>query len=73
MQIGSSVSKFLLWTRLRQAVYLSLSDKKRTLTDIAYDTGFYDLPQLNKYMYKMFGVPPKGLKQNSDLIQVFEK
>jgi AraC-like DNA-binding protein len=47
-QTGSSLSKYLLWTRLRQVIYLTLSDKKRSLTDIAYDTGFYDLPQLNK-------------------------
>ncbi|RYU93692.1 helix-turn-helix domain-containing protein [Emticicia agri] len=70
-QTGSSLSKYLLWTRLRQAIYLTLSEKDRTLTDIAYDTGFYDLPQLNKYMYEMFGMPPKALKQNSDLIQVY--
>jgi AraC-like DNA-binding protein len=70
-QTGSSLSKYLLWTRLRQAIYLTLSDKDRSLTDIAYDTGFYDLPQLNKYMYEMFGMPPKALKQNSDLIQVY--
>jgi AraC-like DNA-binding protein len=70
-QTGSSLSKYLLWTRLRQAVYLTLAEKDRTLTDIAYDTGFYDLPQLNKYMYEMFGMPPKALKQNSDLIQVY--
>lgn len=70
-QTGSSLSKYLLWTRLRQVVYLTLSEKDRSLTDIAYDTGFYDLPQLNKYMYEMFGMPPKALKQNSDLIQVY--
>lgn len=70
-QTGSSLSKYLLWTRLRQAIYLTLSEKARTLTDIAYDTGFYDLPQLNKYMYEMFGMPPKALKHNSDLIQVY--
>jgi AraC-like DNA-binding protein len=70
-QTGSSLSKYLLWTRLRQAIYLTLSDKDRSLTDIAYDTGFYDLPQLNKYMYEMFGMPPKALKFNSDLIQVY--
>jgi AraC-like DNA-binding protein len=70
-QTGSSLSKYLLWTRLRQAIYLTLSDKDRSLTDIAYDTGFYDLPQFNKYMYEMFGMPPKALKQNSDLIQVY--
>jgi AraC-like DNA-binding protein len=70
-QTGSSLSKYLLWTRLRQAIYLTLSDKDRSLTDIAYDTGFYDLPQLNKYMYEMFGMPPKALKYNSDLIEVY--
>ena len=70
-QIGSSLSKYLLWTRLRQAIHLSLSKKEMTWTEIAYYTGFYDLPQLNKYMYEMFGVPPKVLRQNSDLIQVY--
>ncbi|MCF0056373.1 helix-turn-helix domain-containing protein [Dyadobacter sp. CY356] len=70
-QTGSSLSKYLLWTRLRQAIYLILSDKDRSLTDIAYDTGFYDLPQFNKYMYEMFGMPPKALKHNSDLIDIY--
>ncbi|MDC6390608.1 AraC family transcriptional regulator [Maribacter sp. PR1] len=70
-QTGSSLSKYLLWTRLRQAIYITLSDKDKSLTDIAYDTGFYDLPQLNKYMYEMFGMPPTALKHNSDLIQVY--
>jgi AraC-like DNA-binding protein len=70
-QTGSSLSKYLLWTRLRQVIYLALSESDRSLTDIAYDTGFYDLPQLNKYMYEMFGMPPKALKHNSDLIQVY--
>jgi AraC-like DNA-binding protein len=70
-QTGSSLSKYLLWTRLRQVIYLALSEKDRSLTDIAYETGFYDLPQLNKYMYEMFGMPPKALKFNSDLIQVY--
>jgi AraC-like DNA-binding protein len=70
-QTGSSLSKYLLWTRLRQVIYLTLTDKDKSLTDIAYNTGFYDLPQLNKYMYEMFGMPPKALKHNSDLIQVY--
>jgi AraC-like DNA-binding protein len=70
-QTGSSLSKYLLWTRLRQAIYIALTEKERSLTDIAYDTGFYDLPQMNKYMYELFGMPPKALKQNSDLIQVY--
>ena len=70
-QTGSSLSKYLLWTRLRQAIYITLTDKEKSLTDIAYDTGFYDLPQLNKYMYEMFGMPPKALKFSSDLIQIY--
>lgn len=70
-QTGSSLSKYLLWTRLRQAIYLTLSEKERSLTEIAYDTGFYDLPQFNKYMYEMFGMPPKALKFNSDLIEIY--
>jgi AraC-like DNA-binding protein len=70
-QTGSSLSKYLLWSRIRQAVYLALSEKQRSLTDIAYDTGFYDLPQMDKYMNELFGMPPKALKQNSDLIQVY--
>lgn len=70
-QTGSSLSKYLLWTRLRKAIYITLTDKARSLTDIAYDTGFYDLPQLNKYMYEMFGMPPKALKYSSDLIQIY--
>jgi AraC-like DNA-binding protein len=69
-QTGSNLSKYLLWTRLRQAIYLILSEKDRSLTEIAYDTGFYDLPQFNKYMYEMFGMPPKALKFNSDLIEI---
>jgi AraC-like DNA-binding protein len=69
-QTGSSLSKYLLWTRLRQAIYITLSEKDKGLTEIAYDTGFYDLPQLNKYMHEMFGMPPIALKHNSDLIQV---
>jgi AraC-like DNA-binding protein len=70
-QTGSSLSKYLLWTRLRQAIFLTLSEKDRSLTEIAYDTGFYDLPQFNKYMYEMFGMPPKALKFNSDLIEIY--
>lgn len=70
-QTGSSLSKYLLWIRLRQAIYLILSAKDKTLTEIAYETGFYDLPQLNKYMYEMFGMPPKALKYNSDLIEIY--
>ncbi|PPK86564.1 AraC-like DNA-binding protein [Neolewinella xylanilytica] len=70
-QMGSSLSKYLLWTRLRQAIYRALSDREASLTTIAHDAGFYDLPQMNKYMYEMFGMPPKAVKYSSDLIQIY--
>lgn len=61
-QVGSSFTKFLLWTRLRRAVDRVLSDESATLTDIAVDCGFYDLPQFNRYMAEMVGVPPSMLR-----------
>jgi AraC-like DNA-binding protein len=70
-QTGSSLSKYLLWTRLRNAINFTLTKKEMLLTEIAYDTGFYDLPQLDKYMHEMFGVSPKALKKHSDLIQLY--
>lgn len=70
LQTGSSLSRYLLWTRIREAIRLSLSEKHLQLTEIAFKTGFYDLAQLNKYMYEMIGVPPKGFRNYSDLIQI---
>lgn len=70
-ETGSSPSKYLLWTRLRHAVEMALTDRHKQLTEIAYETGFYDQAQFTKYMYEMMGVPPRALKQNSDLIQVW--
>jgi len=69
-ETGSSVSKYLLWKRLRYAIVRALTDRTLHLTEIAYEAGFYDQAQLNKYMYEMLGVAPRALKQNSDLIQV---
>jgi len=69
-ETGSSPSKYLLWTRLRHAIDMALTDRHKHLTEIAYETGFYDQAQFTKYMYEMMGVPPRALKQNSDLIQV---
>lgn len=71
-QIGSSFSKYLLWTRLRNAIFLLLSNKRKSITEIALESGFYDASQLNKYMYQMFGISPSRLKQKSDLIQFLE-
>ncbi|WP_337045218.1 helix-turn-helix domain-containing protein [Emticicia sp. 17c] len=71
-QIGSSISKYLLWTRLRNAIFLILTEKDKSLTTIALESGFYDSSQMNKYMYQLFGISPSKLKQKSDLIQFLD-
>ncbi len=71
-QIGSSISKYLLWTRLRNAIFLILSESDKSITNIALESGFYDSPQLNKYMYQMFGITPSILRHKSDLIQFLD-
>lgn len=71
-QMGSSITKYLLWTRLRNAIFSILTEKDKTLTTIALENGFYDSSQMIKYMYHMFGISPSKLKQKSDLIQFLE-
>lgn len=71
-QIGSSISKYILWTRLKNAIFLILSERDKTLTTIALESGFYDSSQMNKYMYQLFGISPSKLKQKSDLIQFLD-
>ncbi len=68
-QTGSSIFKYLLWTRLRYAISQILTRNSKSLTEIAYESGFYDSSQMTKYMYEMFGISPSRLRQKSDLIQ----
>jgi transcriptional regulator GlxA family with amidase domain len=72
LQTGSSIIKYLLWTRLRNAIFLVLTDNNKNITTIALECGFYDSSQMNKYMYQMFGISPLKLKQKSDLIQFLD-
>lgn len=71
-EIGSSISKYILWMRLRHAIFLILTDKGKALTTIALESGFYDSSSMNKYMYQMFGISPSRLRQKSDLIQFLD-
>jgi AraC-like DNA-binding protein len=71
-QTGSSITKYLLWTRIKNAVYLILNSKDKSLTIIAQESGFYDSSQMIKYMHQMFGISPSKLRQKSDLIQFLE-
>ncbi|WKN44941.1 helix-turn-helix domain-containing protein [Tunicatimonas pelagia] len=70
-QVGSSLSQFLLWNRLKAALRLLLEDDTKTITEIALETGFYDASNFNKYMQQMIGVPPRVFRKNSKLIQVW--
>ncbi|MCO5260707.1 MAG: helix-turn-helix domain-containing protein [Crocinitomicaceae bacterium] len=64
-QIGSSIGKYILWTRLKNAIFLILSDNEKSLTNIALESGFYDSSQMIKYMYQMFGISPSKLRQKA--------
>lgn len=68
-QTGSSIFKYLLWTRLRYAISQILTRNSKSLTEIAYESGFYDSSQMTRYMYEMFGISPSKLRQKSDIIQ----
>lgn len=68
-EVGSSFSKFLLWFRMRKAIYLLLSQPEKTITEIALLTGFYDSSNFTKAMYQLVGVKPIVFRKNSNLIQ----
>lgn len=71
-QTGSSISKYLLWTRLKNAAHQILLQPTSTITEIAHQSGFYDSAQFTKYMHQLFGLSPSKLKQKSELIQVLD-
>jgi len=48
-QTGSSLSKYLLWTRLHRYLSYTLRHREKP-HDRAYETVFYDLAPFNKYM-----------------------
>jgi AraC-like DNA-binding protein len=68
-QTGSSLSKFMLWARLRHAI-LKLVKEDTSLTEIAVQTGFYDSSNFTKYMHEMIGVPPMAFRKNRRVIKI---
>ncbi|GAB4045418.1 helix-turn-helix domain-containing protein [Spirosoma litoris] len=71
-QTGSSIMKLLVWIRVRNAIARILTQKDELFTSIAYECGFYDSAQMNKYMYQLFGISPSKLRKKSDLIQFLQ-
>jgi AraC-like DNA-binding protein len=71
-QVGIPVSRFYQWARLMTATSQLLSGSNLSMTVIALDAGFYDLPHMHRVMRAMLGMPPEQLLQHSHLIQALD-
>ncbi len=61
-QTGLSPQQWLLQLRLKRAVFL-LTGTKLPLTEIAYSSGFYDLPHFTKVFRRKYGCAPSEYRQ----------
>ena len=55
--IGISIKKYLVWHKLRQAMALYLEGKS-TLTEVSFESGFFDQAHLTNSFKIIFGVSP---------------
>lgn len=67
-QVGLPVRRYLLWTRLRNAV--PMLGEGVTLTTTAHAAGFADSAHLTRTFRQMFGLAPSEVFQNSQFVQV---
>lgn len=67
-QVGLPVRRYLLWTRLRNAVQMLGAGE--SLTTIAHAAGFADSAHLTRTFKQMFGLAPSEIFQNSRFVQV---
>ena len=58
---GTSVIEFITQIRINRAFQL-LKDKEKTLTQIAYETGFCDLKRFRQSFQKQFNITPKQFR-----------
>ncbi len=65
-EVGVSVSRYLLWLRLRNAIHLLA--KGSSLTDTAYEAGFADSAHLTRTFRQCLGIAPSSLIKHSSLI-----
>lgn len=56
-QMGISLKKFLLWSRLRQAISLVLAGR-HSLSESAHQAGFYDQAHFSNSFKQLLGVSP---------------
>ena len=63
--LGMTVTRYINKTRLSSAVYLlRVSDK--SITDIAFDSGFSDVSYFNRLFRKEFGLSPREMRKGFD-------
>lgn len=67
-QVGLPVRRYLLWTRLRNAVQMLGAGE--SLTTTAHAAGFADSAHLTRTFRQMFGLAPSEIFQNSRFVQV---
>ena len=60
--LGVTPHQYLLRARLRRAVPL-LADEQRSITEVAYDSGFADLSNFVRTFHRAAGVSPRGFRR----------
>ena len=60
--LGVTPHQYLIRARLRRAARL-LTDRSRSITDIAFDVGFGDLSNFVRSFHRAAGVSPRGFRQ----------
>jgi YesN/AraC family two-component response regulator len=70
--VGVSLRDYVRSLRLARAQEL-LRTTQRSLTDIALEVGFYDLPHFDKAFRKRFGVSPTEFQRRKDAARVGER
>jgi transcriptional regulator GlxA family with amidase domain len=64
--VGVSLRDYLRGLKLKRALEL-LRTSRRSLTDIAIEAGFYDLPHLDKVFRQRFGTSPYAFRAQQTL------
>lgn len=67
-EIGISMKKYLVWSRLKKAFQLFLQNEQVNLHEAALRSGFYDQAHLSKAFKQMLGMSPSKV-YNSRMIQ----
>jgi len=60
---GCSLTRYILWVRLKAAIIQTFDNDRKKISMIALENGFYDSSNLNRYMYEMIGVSPLYLRK----------